>query len=95
VAVVVHLVTAERQIGRDGDGHHHRRVLVLGVDPALQLRELLLDVAVPGDRFVGVLDRREKVGDAELAAGVGDLDAPVHDFEEGRGRAMSFRFAHG
>ena len=93
--MVVDLVAAERQVGRHRHGHHHGGILVLGVDPPLQLGELELDVAMAGDRLVGVLDRRQQVGDAELAGGVGDLDAAVHYFEEGGRGTMSFGLTHG
>jgi hypothetical protein len=48
-----------------------------------------------GDRLVGVLDRRQQVGDAELARWVGNLDAAMYDLEEGGRGAVGFRFAHG
>ena len=50
---------------------------------------------MPGHGLVHVLDRREQVGDAELAPGVGNLDTAVNDFGQGGRWAMSFRFAHG
>ncbi len=70
-------------------------MLVLGVDSALQVGELLLNVLMAGDGLVGILDRRQQVGDAELAGRVGNFDAAVDDLEEGGRGAVGFRFAHG
>ncbi len=79
--LLVDLVAAEGEIGRDGGGELHGRVVGLRV----QLAGLLGDAlggdlrAVAADRLVVVLEALEQVLDAGVALGVDGDDGAVDD----------------
>src|SRR4051794_35560851 len=83
LGVLVELVSAEGEVGRDGGGHLEGGDLSLGVEGSGGLGEALLDVLDGGDGLVGVLEAEEEVGEVVVGAGgVADLDGAVDDLGE-------------
>jgi hypothetical protein len=93
--VVVELVATERQLGRDRDGHHHRRVLVLGSIPPFSSASSSSMSRWPVTRSSTSSTGGSRSATPNCPVGVGELDTAGHDFEEAGRWAMSFRFAHG
>src|SRR3954468_22874452 len=85
--VLVDLIAAVGQVGRDRPGHLDGAVLLLRVERPDPLGDALRGRvgAGRGQRLVRVLEALEKVVEALPAVGIDDLDGAMDDFAEGHG----------
>src|ERR671923_971649 len=91
---VVDLLPPVCEVRRERDGHHHRRILVLGVDRSASLCELVADVVKRGNGLVAVLQSLDEppysvVGAARIAS----LRGAVDNLGQRRG-GVSFSLSH-